>query len=833
MKQCDVRFRHMLACALSGLLMASAATAQDDSSNELDFLLAPEPAVDSPLATRPPSGEAMTADDASSPPETNQGDAASTDADETSNQGAAGDVGNIAVGGQIEPVPDEVTRRPRSRLVEEIVVTAQKREENLQDVPISVNAFSADTLDARGIVDPKDLPLATPGLTVGSQAGFTVTFLRGVGSDAYLLADPSVALYIDGIYFPFAHGQAQNFGSIERIEVLKGPQGTLFGRNAVGGAISVITQNPSFEAPSGSVQVSFAEYDDLQTKARVNIPLTDTFAIAVSGLYNSAQNYRQGTAGGEPLPREVTRGGRVKMRWAPVEALDLTLAGFRLEQTGVSTMFATNSDPSTIFSALIPAQTGLDGDNDAPTYFDLENTVFYGQASLYTDWFDMKLIGSDQSIVTESLYDFDGSPTPIVFFEAFQSADIQTAEFQILSNDGSWQADRLQWILGYYYFSGRQGLDRIRFGVAGSVLSGINDLLAPILNPLGIPPLLPGNQLSASGVLQTDSGSYFAQGTWAFSDWFSLTLGARLQEEKRTIVESTGAVETPVGENPRYVDYRGQSDTTRSLAPKATLEFRPWDSGLIYASYQEAVKSSTYNVVNFLRFTEPEPVVKEELTAYEVGLKTSLFDGNSTLSAAAFFYDIKNLQVQFISLLAGGAVTFETAPAAEVKGIDFDLVSQLFPDTIDGLVLTLGGAFVDARFTEFPEGQGFNDAGLYSPQNDYTGKRIPRSPRFSGTVGLSQTVFIPGGPLEIAADYYYNSGFFYLAQNTEFNEERAYGLLGARISYLYEPWGLRATVFGKNILDERYNYSRFTNDFGGLDAVAPPAVYGLRLNWEF
>lgn len=731
----------------------------------------------------------------------------------------------------VEPVPERAASS--SRFVEEIIVTAQKREENLQDVPISINAFSAELLDAKGITDPKDLPLATPGLTVGSQAGFTVTYLRGVGSDAFLLADPSVALYIDGIYFPFAHGQAQNFGAIDRVEVLKGPQGTLFGRNAVGGAISVVTAAPSFDAPAAAAQVSYADYDDLQTKAQLNIPLSDTFAIGVSGIYNAADNYREGSVGGRPLPREVSKGARLKMRWAPNETFDLTLAGFRLQQTGVSTMFATNSDPSQTFAALIQPQTGLDGDNDAPTYFDLENTVIYGQASVFTDWFDMKLIGSDQSIKTDSLYDFDGSPTPIVFFEANQSGDIQTAEFQLLSNETTPGSDRFQWILGYYYFTGRQGLDAIRFGVAGSVLNQLNDLLSPALDPLGIPPLLPDNQLVASGVLQTDSNSIFAQGTYTFTDWLSLTLGARLQDEERSIVESTGAVDLPVGNDPRYVDYSGQSDTTKSLSPKASLEFRLWDGGLIYTTYQQAVKSSTYNVVNFLNFTEPEPVKEEELTAYEVGVKTDLFDGYTTLSAAAFFYDIEDLQVQFISLLAGGAVTFETAPAAEVKGIDFDLTSQLFPDTVDGLVLTLGGAFVDAKFTDFPEGQGFTEAGVYSPSNDYTGKRIPRSPEFSGTVGLSQTFQIGGGPLEIAADYYYNSGFFYLAQNTAFNEEDAYGVMGARISYLYEAWGLRTTLFGKNILDERYNYSRFTNDFGGLDAVAPPVTVGVRLNWEF
>ena len=126
---------------------------------------------------------------------------------------ASSELATVPVTVEAEAAAAPTRDASRSRLIEEIIVTSQKREENLQDVPISINAFSAETLDARGIADPKDLPLATPGLTVGSQAGFTVTYLRGVGSDGFLLADPSVALYIDGIYFPFAHGQAQNFGA--------------------------------------------------------------------------------------------------------------------------------------------------------------------------------------------------------------------------------------------------------------------------------------------------------------------------------------------------------------------------------------------------------------------------------------------------------------------------------------------------------------------------------------------------------------------------------------------------------------------------------------------
>lgn len=731
---------------------------------------------------------------------------------------------------------DETSKRgSSSRLLEEVMVTAQKRSENSQDVPIAINAFSGETLDARGITDPMDLPQVTPGLNIGSQAGYTVTFLRGVGSDAYLLADPSVAMYIDNVYFPFAHGAAQSFGTVERIEVLKGPQGTLFGRNAVGGAISVVSKAPSFEGVNGSLLASYGNYNDLDTKFYINIPVTDTFALDISGIYNTTDNYRDGIAAGRPLPQERTKGGRIKLLWAPSESFDISLAAFKLQQDGVSSMFATNSDPSPAFEALITPQTGIDGENDAPVYFELDNEVFYGQANFYTNSFDAKLIASDQQIQTGALYDFDGSPTPLVSFEIpKQGADVQTLELQLLSNESSWKSDDFTWIMGYYYFTSIQGMDEIRFGVANSLLGGIGDLLTPILTGLGLGPLQPGEPLIANGLMETDSNSIFTQGTYQFTDWLALTLGARLQEEKRTLISSGGAVNTPLG-NTSYTSYSGQNDTTKSISPKVSFELTPWDDVLIYLSYQEAVKSSTFNVVNFLNFSEPEPVKKEELDAYELGLKTTLFDGTTTLSAAVFHYDMKNLQVQFLSLLAGGAVTFENAPAAEIDGMDFDITSQIMPDLLPGLILTAGGAFLDARFTEFPEGQGFDSStGLYTTGNNFNGKRIPRSPEFSGNLGLSQTININmGNTLEISVDYYYNSGFFYLAENSDFSEEGKYDLLGARVSYFYEPYSLRVTLYGKNILDEQYNYSRFTSDFGSSDHVAPPAQYGVRVNLDF
>lgn len=738
----------------------------------------------------------------------------------------------------------EMQQRPlaSNRLLEEVMVTAQKREESSRDVPIAINAFSSETLDARGISDPLDLPQATPGLTINEQAGYSVTYLRGVGSDAYLLADPSVATYIDGVYYPFAHGAAQTFGSVDRIEILKGPQGTLFGRNSVGGAIHLITSDPSLEEVYGSLDASISHYDSIESKFHLNIPFTDTIAVGLSGVYNESDDYRDGTVAGKPLPGSRTKGGRLKLRWAPVDSFDITLAAFTLSEKGIGSMYATNGDVSPSFenSGTIEEQPRNGGAVDADAYFQLENDVYYGTANFYYDWFDIKIIGSQQKVHTAAKYDFDGSPSPMVSFEIKrQGADVQTGEIQILSNEDSWLSDKLNWIAGYYYFNSIAGMDEIYFGVSESLLgnngplSALNDALNPAFNALTGSSLTLSEPIFAYGLLATDSESLFAQGTWQFNHWLGLTLGLRAQEETRTLIASGGKLKTPTGPA-SYTEYGGQSDTTKSISPKVSIQITPWEKGMIYFSFQEAVKSSTYNVVNFLTFEQPEPVEKEELTAFEIGFKKSLLDSQVSLSAAAFYYDMTNIQVQFLSLFAGGAVTFENAPTAEIAGIDFDLTAIPFPRRIPGLVITAGGAYLESEFTDFREGQGFDEeSGLYTDSKDMTGNQIPRTPTFTGAIGALQTFTVENGSIEFAIEYYYNSGYYYLAENSDFSEEKAYDVVGARVSYLYDPWMLRVTAFGKNIFNEEYNYSKFTNDFGALEATAPPAMFGIRAHWDF
>lgn len=747
--------------------------------------------------------------------------------------------------------------RRSSRFIEEIVVTAQKREEDLRDVPLSVQAFSGDLLDAQGITDQNDLTRVTPGLQVATQVAFTTVFMRGIGSDAFLTADPSVATYIDGIYFPSATGLAQEFGAVDRVEVLKGPQGTLFGRNATGGAINVITKAPDFDASSVSAQVSWAEYPDFQSRMHVNIPLTDSLAANVTALYNETDHFVDALAAGEPLSRDRTRAARARVRWAPADWMDLTVSGFLYRARTPSTTFTPHQETTPLARLLLggPGQPPRRAELDTPNFNNLDNEVLYGQLDLRPGPVDIKLLGSYQDLRLNAWFDFDGTMMPLVSFQPPNNFSVsRTAELQILSNDTTWGSQRFKWILGGYWFSGTAGFDPT-IGHIGA----LNPEL--IVSGLGLPPALEDtlgtvagllNPLDSQGLVRTylqgtiisDSLSGFAEGTLTLTDWLDLTLGARYQVERRRVGKSTVGISLPgmdplAGERLELIDWQfaqdsdgnpaDLSDRTTAFSPKAVLTFRPWrDELMVYLSAQRASKSSTYNAIAIL--TRPTLVRPEDITAYEIGLKTPLFGGVSQFSAAAFWYDITDLQVQYFALLNGGLVTFENVPESRSRGFEVELITSLFPDRVDGLVLSTGGAYVDARYIDFPNGSGFTEPSyIFQSGLDLSGNRMVRAPKVTANASLSKTWFMRGGPLELAGDIYYNSGFFLEGTNVPRSEQRDYIDVGARISYMHERSGLRLTLFGRNLTDELYVTGGLPNDFGNALFFAPPRSFGLRV----
>jgi iron complex outermembrane recepter protein len=422
------KFARLTVAAFAAALASATpyAVAQED---DLDFLFGDvEDSEPSPV-----SDDAPTANDAPEAGAADPGVGAEVDAD--AGDGVALDTESS------EAAPPQ----RRSALVEEMVVTAQKREESISDVPIAIQAFTPESLAARGIENQLGLMRAVPSLDVGSQAGYATIFLRGIGTEAFLTADPSIASYVDGVYFPFSPTFIQDFAGIERVEVLKGPQGTLFGRNAVGGAISVTSKSPDFEEQETVIDVTAGNFNLVKPRLYTNIPISNSFAVNLSAYYARSDYHLEGTSGGEPLREQIDEGVRIKARWAPLDFVDMTV-GFTRTRNQNNGAIGQNLNPSPLGQLV-----GIRAPED-PTRVDVDERLYgvsntqliSGQVTFNAPWLDIKVLGSDQQSSLLYNYDFDGSSQPLVSFDVpGHPADIQQGELQLISNNGMPGADWL------------------------------------------------------------------------------------------------------------------------------------------------------------------------------------------------------------------------------------------------------------------------------------------------------------------------------------------------------------------------------------------------------
>lgn len=760
-----------------------------------------------------------------------------------------------------QPAASVGKEKAKSRLLEEVIVTAQKREENLQDVPVSVQSFSEDTLDALGVFNTSDLQMVTPTLNVSATVGFTTIYLRGVGTDAFLTADPSIGNYIDGIYLPVAAGLAQDFGVVERIEVLKGPQGTLFGRNTNGGAVNITTRDPLLNEFDAQLNVTAASYPDFYSKAYVNVPLGESFAVALSAIYSKTDHYIDNSAENpiEPMKPDENEGYRIKARWSPTEWFDATITASKI-LTDTPGAIVQPADKSTDLGKAFGIEDKPYRGGDKSVALDhccknvFDNEMLYGKFEFFTDLFDIKLLASDQLIETSTVIDFDGSGQRILGIENENfTGDIQTAELQFISNNESWGNSWLTWIFGAYKFEGEIG-----FFEPGDRLEVNADLALPVLNVLdtvfsitdslglGILPSQSNGDAAliySSYLVTTDSESLYAQATINVTDWLDVTLGARYQDEGRALPRSQLGIlisgeELALADYDYAVDQSGQrvkaEQSTISTSPKVSFEFRPFtDDSLVYLSYQEATKSGTFNglaVTGPPTYAEPETI-----NAWELGLKTKFFYQTLIFNAAIFDYEIENQQIQFVSLTTGGAVAFENAELANIRGIDFDFTWLIAPNIVDGLVLVGGAGWLEtAELTKYSDGRGYVDnTGFSADEQNFSGNRIPKTPEISGNLALSKTWIIENSEIEVAGDVYFTDEYFYEPSNRKESIEDAYALWGARVGYFYEPWNTRITLFGKNLTDENVTRGSIPAEFGRLVIPGQPRTYGLRLAWKY
>lgn len=745
------------------------------------------------------------------------------------------------------PVADSPTkeRRPRgSRVLEEIVVTAQKREEVLQDVPISMAVFSGEKLDALGIDNPMKLPEITPGLEWNNLVGFSIIFIRGSGTDIFLPEiDPSVTLYLDGVYTPFAHSLAQELGKIERVEILKGPQGTLFGRNSTAGAINIVTARPSHEF-SMTNSLELGEFETggsiRKIKSYLTGPVSEDVQFGLSAFQTDSDSYyhRPADSRRDDFRNDRSHGVQLKVNWDVTETLSAMLTAQTVRARGSTAQILSSLDVRPLFSLIVPErEPDWTADPDSEPFGRSKSDMVYGELRWDPDsFFDFKAIVSQQSVLTDFNVDFDADSAPLVGFRATNlGARYVTGELQFLSNEDSWHSDRLKWIFGYNYFRKRDaGWRQIELQIAETLtdplIGGPTTTINELLEALGVDLAVPtGVSVWFDGLVKTDAHAVFAQGTYNVTDPFSVTLGLRYQTEEYSLTDANFGLMTGEVRGPTIFPWASPPAKTESnLVPKLTLDYRVGEQ-LFFATAQLGFKSGAFLTANL--YTPPDYVKPEEVTSYEIGLRGELFDGTVRYNLAAFHNTTKNVQVAFIALLNGGAISYENADEAVVKGVDGDLIWQPLPQTLPGLVLNAGGAYLDGEYTDYENGAGFNALGIFTPNLNFTGNETVRTPKFSGNVGANYAFSVPQGEMELGVRYSYNDGFYFDAQNV--SEQPSYTLLNATVSYLHEPSNLRITVFGANLENSAYFLSRFPVDFNTSGLMQPPRTYGIRLSHSF
>lgn len=679
--------------------------------------------------------------------------------------------------------------------LEEIIITAQKRPESIQDTPIALTAVSGDTLLKRNIDTIGELAAFVPNLTStngpqgSSDANF---FVRGVGQFDFIITnDPGVGVYYDGVYLGRTVGALLDTSDIERVEVLRGPQGTLFGRNTLGGAISVVSKGPQLEELSGNGRLVYGSRDRVDVDAAINVPIGDTVAVRATGLFRT-QDGQSVRPFDNARYADVDRlGGKMAVRFAPNDRLDITLQGDYVRDRG-----SPNPVINVGFAPLpfFPANIGEDTSDDFYTTFqsadptnDLDIWGLSANISYDFDFMTVKSITAYRSLEGFTTSDSDG--TGFTLYD--QTSDIDQTQFsQEFQFVGSAFDDRLEWLAGAYYFeeSARQVQDLCFAPVTAMVLMGPQNRFGPCVTWF------------QDNDQDTTSYALFGQLNFKITDQFSITAGGRQTWEDKDII-STQAFNLPDGMTLQpFVTGLADSLDFSKFTPKVGLEYKPDDTLLFFASYSKGFRSGGFNGRLIAPNTQVPTYAPDTNDAFELGMKSDLFDDRLRVNATLFYSKYEGIQ----QTITDPEVQFRVANAGDAELYGFELEVTAAP--VEGLLATLAVGFTESEFTDVDPFAGIME-----------GNRLPFSPKWTIAGGLSYDIKTKWGPVTPRVDVRYQSEVFFSPFNLPLESQGGYALVDARIAYTDPDERYTVAFQAENLFDKEF----FTF---GQDAIANQGV---------
>jgi iron complex outermembrane receptor protein len=700
----------------------------------------------------------------------------------------------VAAAQAAAPISDPSKAQSRSKL-EEIVVTAQRRSEKLQKVPIAIVALPAGQLKASGVTSTQALATVVPSLSVATNGPSATLFIRGVGSDTgNLNQEPSVATYIDDIYI--ASPTQGNFAlnNVAQVSVLKGPQGTLFGRNATGGVIQITTREPT-ATPHLDAEIGYANYNTTSGSLYAAGPLTQAILadLAIQGT-TQGDGWGRSVVSGESLYTHQDINARSKFIWRPTNDTKVRLE-LDYDQGFVGGL-AFRSLPGEVNADGLPGYVGF---YNATTDTHSNQQRLTGGASLRVDQdfgdFRFASVTAYRQISDTYTTDEDKSALPIVDATLHQQAHNYSQEFQLLSAADS----KLTWVVGAFLYN-------------------FDALYEPgRINGLSVYPL-PYVDINSDSSDNSFSG--YAQATAEILPNTHITGGLRytIERQYETSSETSSLFGTPLLLAGPFHQSQGFDKATWRLG--IDHQFTPDLLG--YLTYNRGIKSGGFDML-----TPGSPGYRpEQLDAYEVGAKSELLDHTLRLNASAFYYDYKNIQEELA--LTGGTVTVNSGEA-HIYGVDVDLEAAVTSQ----LRVFASGSYLHSTFFRYPNASADpGDPGPTVSGIDAQGNITPQAPRYTGDVGATYTVPTPEGDFTANGVYSYNNGFFW--DSVDRLTQPAYALINASIGWQSPNGKYGASFWGKNLGGAHYYAQQIESDgLGDLTLPAPPRTYGFTLSLHY
>lgn len=692
-------------------------------------------------------------------------------------------------------LPDAYAQASNAAItLEEVVVTASRRPASEIDIAASVSSVGGQYLERNGIQQVMDLDRAITGLTMGKVGGNTVPNIRGVSTDvAGIGADANVAMYVDGVYQPLSQGNDFRFLDLERVEVLKGPQGTLYGRNATGGAILFVTKDPSLDEIGGKIVAGYGNHNTRSVRGIIDGPLAEGLAASLSASIRESDGYvRDLVRGGKANPSESEQ-IRGKLLWTPndrwkavltaeyAEVFDPTsFAGTALGGNTVGTLYggtpqATRPHTSSMDVEVFAKNKRVGGS------LRIEGDLEIGQFSSTTSYFDY-----DNTFAVDA--DYSAMPVATYLGNHNHAEAVQQDIVLVSSNDGN-----LRWMVGgsFYQMENELSLE-IPYGPVSFII------------------------LQA---LEVEAASAFAELSYDLTEKLSATVGVRYSTE-RHVLEDVRGINIPTNTALSEMGRERWNDVT----PSASLQYAVSDTTNLYASYAKGFKSGVFDGTTF------SPIDQENIDGYEVGIKSFVLP-NLNFKAAAFYYDYRDQQVQSFVMLAGAPSSIlQNAGESEIYGLDSEINWQLHPN----FSVSAGLSVIHARFKEFsnavvnvPTGSGGN----VTTTIDASDNALSRSPDWTLSLGGSYSRDFSFGEVSVQGTVYHSDDIYFEFGNRV--RQPAYTTVDLNMSLRPAGTGFEIQLYGRNLGDRRYISSTYITETVDGVTYAPPRQFGIDVSYAF